>query len=128
MVGGAFWLLYSEQQTLQDLWTELQAIAAGGLLGMYLLGFFTKWGDGRAVALGIACALGFSIMMSLVGLGWMPESFTAAINRHFDGYYTGIVGNLAMFVVGFTAARVLPTRARDLTNLTVWTQDGAPLD
>ena len=123
MVGGAFWLLFSEQKTLQDLWTELQSIAAGGLLGLYFLGFFTTRGDGRAVGLGIVCAVVFSATMSLAQLGWLPHPVVEAINAHFDSYYTGIAGHLVTFVVGYVAAGFLPKRPHDLTNLTVWTQD-----
>lgn len=128
MVGGAFGLLFSEQKTLQDLAVELQSIISGGLLGLYLLGFFTMRGDGRAVAFGIAFAVAFSALMSLAGLGWLPEFLSNLIERRFDGYYTGLVGNFVMFCAGFAVAGILPKRARDLTNLTVWTQDGAPLD
>ena len=125
MIGGAYWLLFSEQKTLQDLWTELQSIAAGGLLGLYFLGFFTTRGDGRSVGVGIACAIAFSGLMSLAQLGWLPASWTAGINAHLDSYYTGIIGHLITFTVGFLAASILPRRDRDLTNLTVWTQDGS---
>ena len=44
-----------------------------------------------------------------------------------DGYYVGIIGNVIMFVVGFGAGCLFPKKERDLTNLTVWTQDGSPL-
>lgn len=128
MVGGAFWLLASEQKTLQDVWTELQSIAAGGLLGLYMLGFFTTRGDGRAVGFGIAFALGFSLLISLHGLGILPDGVSGWIDAHFDGYYTGIVGNIVMFTVGYALSAILPKRDRNLTNLTVWTQDNAPLD
>ncbi|GMU94191.1 MAG: sodium:solute symporter [Candidatus Hydrogenedentota bacterium] len=128
MVGGAYWLLYSEQKTLQDVWTELQSIAAGGLLGLYMLGFFTTRGDGRAVALGIAFAVVFSAVNSLASLGWLPDAIAHTVESHFDGYYTGVVGNVVMFAVGFLLAGVIPCRKRDLTNLTVWTQDATPLD
>lgn len=128
MVAGAFWLLESKQKTLQDLWTELQSIAAGGLLGLYMLGFFTTRGDGRAVGFGIAFAVGFSALISLHGLGALPRGVSEWLNAHFDGYYTGMVGNVMMFVVGYLLALILPKRDRDLTNLTVWTQDNTPLD
>lgn len=128
MVGGAFWLLFSEQKTLQDFAVELQSIISGGLLGLYMLGFFTTRGDGRAVAFGIVFAVAFSTLMSLSALGWLPESLIGIIERYLDGYYTGFIGNIVMFAVGFFAAGILPKRARDLTNLTVWTQDNVPLD
>lgn len=128
MVGGSFWLLSAQQRTLQDLWTELQAIAAGGLLGLYMLGFFTTRGDGRAVALGILLTASFSVLTSLAALGWLPWGLGEAVRNGIDGYYTGILGNTVMFVIGFLAGTLLPPRPRDLTNLTVWTQDDRPLD
>lgn len=128
MVAGAYTLLRSQTMTLQDLSTELTSIVAGGLLGLYLLGFFTTRGDGRAVAVGLVFAVAFSALVSAHGLGWLPKDFSNAMGRHFDSYYTGLVGNVVMFLAGFIMATLLPSRPRDLTNLTVWTQDKTPLD
>lgn len=128
MIAGAYWLYRSESRTLQDLWTEIQSIVAGGLLGLYMLGFFTKRGDGRAVCIGILFAVGWSFIISLAGLGWLPESWTTFVKASFESYYTGIVSNVFMFVVGYVLSFVIPERQRDLTNLTVWTQDDQPLN
>jgi len=128
MIAGAYWLFLSQKKTLQHLGVELQAIVSGGLLGLYMLGFFTTKGDGRAVAFGILFAVAFSLLMSLSGLGWLPAGIIHAIESHFDSYYTGIAGNIVMFAVGYAAGLLLPRRPRDLTNLTVWTQDAKPLD
>lgn len=128
MVLGAYWLLSSQRKTLQHLGTELQSIVAGGLLGLYMLGFFSKRGDGRSVVVGILFAVGFSALISLAELGWLPESMLAWIRAHFDSYYTGVIGNLFMFTVGYIVSLVFPGRPRDLRNLTVWTQDPTPLD
>jgi SSS family solute:Na+ symporter len=128
MIGGAYLLARSETKTLQHLSTEFAAIIACGLLGLYMLGFFTTRGDGRAVGVGILFAVAFSALISLVNLGWLPENLARAVERHFDTYYTGVLGNVVMFIVGFLLAAVLPHRPRDLTNLTVWTQDATPLD
>lgn len=122
MLGGAWWLFRAETMTLQHLWTEFQSILAGGLLGLFLLGFLTTRVDGRAVGIGIACAVVFSAMMSLVALGFLPANWIAAIESHFDSYYTGIVGNLVTFAVGYTAARLFPARPREVSNLTLWTR------
>ena len=100
----------------------------GWLLGLYLLGLLTTRGDGRAVGLGIAFAVGFSTLISFAGLGWLPDGFTRALENRFDSYYTGLASNLVMFVVGFTLAIFLPARPRDLRNLTLWTLDKQPLD
>jgi solute:Na+ symporter, SSS family len=123
MIGGAMVLVRSETKTLQHFYVEFTSIIAGGLLGLYLLGFFTTRGDGRAVGLGIAFAVGFSTLISFAGLGWLPQGFTRALESRFDSYYTGLASNLVMLVVGFTLATLLPARRRDLRNLTLWTLD-----
>jgi len=70
---------------------------------------------------------GWSAVISLARLGWLPESWTSFVKGSFESYYTGIVSNAVMFVVGYGLSIALPERRRDLTNLTVWTQDDQPL-
>ena len=108
--------------TLQHLWTEFQSILAGGLLGLFLLGFLTTRVDGRAVGIGIACAVVFSSGMSLVALGFLPANWIQAIDARFDSYYTGIFGNLLTFAVGYIAALLFSPGSRDVSNLTLWTR------
>ncbi|MFO1004692.1 MAG: sodium/solute symporter [Planctomycetaceae bacterium] len=127
MIGGAWWLLHADTTTLQHLWTEFQSILAGGLLGLFLLGFLTTRVDGRAVGVGVACAVAFSALISLVSLGLLPASWAEAVNSRFDSYYTSIVGNLLTFIVGYSVARLLNSPPRDLKNLTLWTSS-APED
>ena len=125
MMGGAWWLFRAETMTLQHLWTEFQSILAGGLLGLFLLGFLTTRVDGRAVGIGIACAVVFSSGVSLVALGFLPADWIKAVEARFDSYYTGIVGNLLTFAIGYTAARLFRPRSRELGNLTLWTSAAA---
>ncbi|HOZ48961.1 MAG TPA: Ser-Thr-rich GPI-anchored membrane family protein [Candidatus Hydrogenedentes bacterium] len=124
MIVGAKILMDAETKTLQDTATVLGALSAGGLLGLYMLGFMTKVGDGRAVGLGIVATLLFSAWMALSSLGWLPEHLESSI----DSYWAGILGHVITFLVGFGVGCLLPKRPRDLTNLTVWTQDGTPLE
>lgn len=44
-----------------------------------------------------------------------------------DAYYTGFLGHMLMFVVIFLVAALFQKK-RDLPNLTIWTQDGTPID
>ena len=45
-----------------------------------------------------------------------------------DLYYTGFIGNIVMFLVGFGASFMLRPTARSLVNLTVWRQDQTPVE
>ena len=124
MIVGAWILMASDTKTLQDAATVLAAVTAGGLLGLYMLGFLTTIGDSRSVGVGIVCTVVFSSWMGLGSLGWLPEQLILPI----DSYWTGILGHLIMFVLGFGLGLILPKRERDLHNLTVWTSDDIPVE
>lgn len=123
MVGGAYFLYKADTLTLQDLWAEFQSIIAGGVLGLFVLGIFTVHGDGRAVGAGILFAVLFSAFVSLSRLGWTPSSVSDFMQAHFEAYYTGLVGNIIMFLTGYGLARILSKRTAGLEDLTVWTMD-----
>jgi len=126
MIGGAYWLSTADTTTLQDTATKLNSISAGGLLGLFMLGFLTVRGDGRAVLIGILFTVAFSTTISLYELkmfATIAPGFNEFIKANFDTYYTTIIGNLVMFVLGYLFAALLPAKKRDLKNLTVWTQD-----
>ena len=106
MIGGAFWLENADTRTLQDTSTILVSLLGGGLLGLYLLGFFTRRGDARAAWCGIALTMAFTAWTVLADKGLVPE----ALSVPFDLYYTGLIGNLVMFGVGYAAGLLWPRR------------------
>lgn len=114
MIAGATGLLYAEGPTLQDVSIQLTSLLGGGILGIYVLGFATRRGDARSVWGGIACTLAFTLWT----MGVFPESWTLP----FDTYYTAVIGNFVMFVVGYGLASLLPRRPRDLSGLTLWSR------
>lgn len=108
MMAGAWWLEQADTRTLQHTSTVLVSLLGGGLLGLYLLGFFTRRGDARAAWAGILCTMAFTGWTLLAHHGLLPE----ALRVPFDLYYTGLIGNLVMFTVGFVLARLWPGQAR----------------
>jgi len=127
MVLGASLLHAMPGRTLQDTGNILTALTVGGLLGLFLLGFCTRVGDDRSVLTGIACTLLFVLWSALSSMGWLP----AQIQTPFDNYYTGLIGHVITFGVGFSMAKLFEKqfgkRTRDLTNLTLYDLDGKPL-
>jgi SSS family solute:Na+ symporter len=95
MVCGALILNASETKTLQDTATILSSITGGGLLGLYLLGFFTKKGNAKSVWIGLIVTSLFTIWTILSKRGLVPEW----LHTPFDLYYTGLIGNIIMFAV-----------------------------
>jgi Na+/proline symporter len=115
MIVGATILMSVQTTTLQDTATVLTALTAGGLLGFYLLGFFTKVADDRAMLLGIVLTLCFTLYCAL-------SSQIAAIPQYIHNYYVGFLGHGLMFAIGYVAGKfIFPRRDDGLTDLTVWT-------
>lgn len=130
MIGGSLIMINSpNKNTLLDSATELSSLTSLGLLGLYMVGFFTKFGDGRAIGAALIATLCFSFYRSLekadnsYGWAWFPDWAHLPI----DHYYTGFLGNFLVFgIAALLGATIFRTR-RDLTNLTVYTQDDTPL-
>lgn len=111
MMAGAWWLEQANTRTLQHTSTVLVSLLGGGLLGLYLLGFLTRRGDARAAWAGILCTMAFTGWTLLGHHGLLPD----ALSVPFDLYYTGLIGNLLMFAVGFGLARLWPGRTAQAT-------------
>ncbi len=116
MICGAIILSKSETRTMQDTATILISLFGGGLLGMYLLGFLTTKGDARSVWFGIICTVAFTGWTILAKNDMLP----AVLQAPFDLYYTGIFGNLIMFIVGYLFGTKWRLAKDHLENLTIW--------
>ena len=126
MIIGAIILAETETKTLQDAGTILTSVIMGGIFGMYMLGFVTTRTNSKAVWTGIIITFMFSVWSVLARKGVLHES----LNVPFDLYYTGMVGHVLMFATAFVAAALIFRKKdkKDLKNLTVWTQDGTPIE
>ncbi len=116
MIIGAIMIWQADTKTLQDTATILVSILSGGMLGLYLMGFFTRRGDARAVWVGIVATMFFTVWTILDKRDLLPPS----LHLPFDSYYTAIIGNLIMFVVAYLAASLVYKSEKRLVGLTVW--------
>jgi len=124
MILGATWFTYIEIKTLQDTSTMLTAVLGGGLFGLFMLGMLTTQGNGRAAACGIVGTLLFISWTLLAKNELLPESLSVP----FDLYYTSVVGNMVMFVIGYMIGLLIFPNKKKLANLTIWTHEDTPLD
>ncbi|WP_372758120.1 sodium:solute symporter [Litorivivens sp.] len=108
MIGGAIAFYFADTKTLQDALTILVALLGGGMLSLYLFGFFSRRGNARHAWLGIGVTMLFTGWVILARNGW----FFSADDMPFDLYYTAIIGNLLMFVVLWLASRRTPLRTQ----------------
>jgi len=117
MILGAVWLASTETKTIQDTLTILGSLVGGGLFGMYMCGMLTTRADQRAVFCGIVGTLLFTSWTILSQRNLLPDYLTVP----FDLYYTGIIGNLIMFLTGYLFGLIFFRNTKTLTNLTIWT-------
>jgi SSS family solute:Na+ symporter len=118
MIGGAITLTRLDTKTLQDTSTIIVSLVSAGLLGIYFIGFFTRRGGAAAVWIGVACSFVFTLWTVIAS--YAPHMLPEALAVPFDLYYTGLIGNVVMFVIGYLAGLLLPTKPRDMTKLTIW--------
>jgi len=116
MIIGAHLLMNAETKTLQDTATILVSIVSGGVLGIYLLGFFTDLGDARAIWSGLILTALFTCWTILAKKELLPDGW----NLPFDLYYTAIIGNLLMFFTGFFVSYFIFKRQTPVGELSIW--------
>lgn len=117
MIFGAIYLTSAETKTLQDTATILTSLLGGGLLAIYGVGFFVQKGNALHVWFGIAGTMIFTGWTLFSNKDMLPD----AISVPFDLYYTGLIGNLVMFVVIYILAISVSKKTKDLDGLTIWT-------
>jgi SSS family solute:Na+ symporter len=110
MIAGAILLLDARTKTLEDAAITLIALTSGGLLGLYLLGFLTRRGDGRSAALAIAATLALSLYRALARASWFPAGLHVGFLDAVDGYYTALLAHAVMFGVGWAAGLLRPRK------------------
>jgi len=116
MVIGAIIFLYAKTTTLQDAGTAITSVLSAGLVGIYMIGFFTRLCDWRSICIGISFTICFTIWAVLSGYDILPEQFTAK----FDLYYTAILGNLIMLTVSLTTGFFIKRKDALDSSLSIW--------
>jgi len=89
-----------------------------------MLGMLTTRGNGRAAACGIVGTLVFITWTLLAKNRLLPESLSVP----FDLYYTSVVGNMVMFIIGYLIGLLFFPNQKKLSNLTIWTHEDTPQD
>ena len=103
MIAGAIYINQADTKTLQDTATVLASLLGGGLLGLYLIGFFSKKGDARSAWMGIAVTMVFTCWTILDKKGMLSES----LSLPFDAYYATLIANFLMFLVVYIFATLV---------------------
>jgi SSS family solute:Na+ symporter len=105
--------------TALSLWYTLSAIVAGGLAGLFLLGFLSDRASRTGAYIGIAASLAFTAWATLTldgGKLWNLGRF----NFPYHNYMIGVIGHIVLLATGYAASFLFPNRDNESRQLTLW--------
>jgi SSS family solute:Na+ symporter len=122
LMGGGLAALVALQLTsgrnraIYELVPTLMSILAGGMLGLFALGFMSKRATGRGAYWGIGvCAL-FVFWATVTG----PLKVDLGLNFHLNPLLIGILSHVILFAAGYLASCGLGGNRPELAGLTIW--------
>jgi SSS family solute:Na+ symporter len=104
--------------TALSLWYTISGIVAGGLAGLFLLGFLTARAGKTAAYAGIAASLLFTAWATLTldgGKIWNLGRF----NFPWHSFMIGVIGNLVLLIAGYATSVLFPNRDPASRQMTV---------
>jgi len=91
-----------------DAWWKLASIFSGGMLGLFLLGAFSRLSKSGGAIIGVVVGIGIITWLSISSLADDPSRY----GNIFHTYLTIVFGTLAIFLVGFLASVVAGRRLK----------------
>ena len=100
LLGITFGIAMIGVKSLLDVWWKLSGIFAGGMLGIFLLGFLSK--RVKNIHAKIATVIG------VIVIAWLSfkDSFPPQFQSPFDSKLTVVIGTLTIVFVGFGSFRI----------------------
>ncbi len=103
LIGIVIGIAMINVKSALDAWWKLASIFSGGMLGLFLLGAFSKVKNVKGAITGVVVGLVVVIWLSLSNLFLGPES----IGSQFHTYLTIVFGTTTIFLVGFVVGSFL---------------------
>jgi SSS family solute:Na+ symporter len=103
VIGTGVALALIDVQGILDVWWKLSGVFAGGMLGLFLLGFISRRANNAGAVLGAVVGL-----LVILWLTFSPElsGDLAWLRSPFHAHMTSIIGTLSIFLVGLGASQV----------------------
>lgn len=93
-------------QSVLETWWKLASIFSGGMLGLFLLGYFAKKASSKTAVIGVVAGVIIIGWMGLSPLVFTSESLQKLASP-FHGYLSIVFGTVAIFIIGFFAGIVI---------------------
>lgn len=122
LVGGALavtvalLLTNARTRSLYEVFISLSMVLAGGMLGLFLLGFLSRRATGAGANVGIVCCMSFVAWATLTG----PLEVDLGVNFRMHPILIGVLSHPLLFVSGYVASRPWRRERHAADGLTVW--------
>ncbi|MCL4205277.1 MAG: sodium/solute symporter [Pirellulaceae bacterium] len=117
MIAGALVFAVLPKESMNDVSLIVTSIFGGCLMGLFMLGFFTRRVDGAAATIALILAIVFNLYLGLSALGGLPEGLAPPVHS----YWTGFLVNALFVVLAYSISLVRRRPPTGLAGLTVWT-------
>ncbi|WP_207395616.1 sodium:solute symporter family transporter [Bremerella alba] len=117
VVSGGILFSRIEKESMNDISLIVTSLFGGCLMGLFMMGFFTRRVNGTAATIAMLLAIMFNAYLGFGLLKWLPNAWTFSVHS----YWIGALVNLVFAVTAYLMSFVIGTSTRDLTGLTVWT-------
>ncbi|NDH93196.1 MAG: sodium:solute symporter [Planctomycetia bacterium] len=118
MIGGAMLFASIEKESMNDLSWIVASVFGGCLVGLFMVGFFTRRVDGFSAMTALVVSVLLNVYLGLSLAGWLPDGITMPVHS----YWVGIIVNLAFVVIAYTVS-LFRGPGKELKGLTVWSME-----
>jgi len=117
MVLGALLFARLPKESMNDVSLTATSVFGGCLMGLFMVGFFTRRVDATGATWALAAAVALNVYLGLGSLGMLPGSLVLPVHS----YWVGALVNAAFVVVAWLVSLLRGSPKRELAGLTVWT-------
>ena len=113
VVGIIVALAMTHVKSALDAWWTLASIFSGGMLGLFLMGYFSSRVTSRQAAYGVAAGVLTICWMSLSPLYW-GEGIWLQFRNPFHSHLTIVFGTTIIFIVGFFLSIIRSNKSKQV--------------
>ena len=118
VICGAIFFSRIEKESMNDISLIVTSLFGGCLMGLFILGFFTRIVDGTSATIAMFCAILLNLYIGLGFLNVLPEALKIDIHSYWVAAFVN--GGFAVLAYGISLLRRAPPR--NLDGLTIWTK------
>jgi SSS family solute:Na+ symporter len=118
IILGAIVFSRIEKESMNDVSLIVTSLFGGCLMGLFVLGFFSRKVDGLSATLAMTVAVLFNIYIGLGLMDILPRSWTLEIHS----YWVGALINISFIGLAYAISIIRRSPPTDIDGLTIWTR------